>query len=150
MNHKDNGVKPGLDTSARSLYITPGKERITYDSAESWLTVHQCGNEWVISIGPFGLIDLGLELCNIGRGHGTDSGLYSHPDGVFHVGYDDGDLIFTEGTRFAVVPMADDDLIDFGLELISEGFGDLSAGREVLYFEERYGRRVTFGKGVEA
>ncbi len=126
-----------------ALYQT-ASERITFEP--NFLTVHQCGNEWVISIGPFGLIDLGLELCAIAQGHGTDANVYAHPDGVFHIEYEDGGLIFTEGSRFAVVPMTDADLLDFGLELISKGYMDISAGREALIFEQSYGGRVTFGE----
>jgi len=126
---------------SHTLYQS-AKERITFEP--NHLTVHQCGNEWVISIGPFGLIDLGLEICAIARGHGTDFDIYSHPDGVFHIEYSDGELVFNEGSRFAIVPMSDDALLDFGLELIELGHQDISAGREAVIFEQSYGGRVTW------
>ncbi len=98
---------------------------ISYESGN--LTVWQGCEEFEISIGPVGLIEVGLKLCGIGRGTlvltARDS-IYRHIDGLFFINFHEqsGELEFVTYDDNSVSVRLD--LIEFGLKLIERGKRD--------------------------
>lgn len=131
-----------------TILYQSGKTRISYDVENSFLVVNQGAKEWVTLIGPVGLLEVGIELCQIARGNSTATEIYSHPDGVFHIEFLDQAVYFTEGDRNAVVSMSDEDLLDFGLTLIEYGHEQYMAMEDS--YEPRCGNRVTFSDAEAA
>jgi hypothetical protein len=137
-----------------TLYTT-APAHFTYDDAQCFLTLTQGAETFDILIGPIGLIEVGLALCQFGRTAERHSAnllkvektVYQHPDGVFLITIEDGALIFTEGNKVeSPVQIADANLIDFGLALIQHGH-DLQMNNSEPD-ESFFGGRVTWKDGA--
>lgn len=118
-----------------------GTDRISYDSENCYLTLHQ---DYAVSvlIGPDGLIEAGLNLCEVPNlDADSHSYIYDHPDGVFSISaepYDGPFLVtFFEG---------DHDLsLVLGGDVVALGLAFIRRGHEINKDNEkhRYGGRVT-------
>jgi len=74
-----------------------GSESISYDSENCYLTLHEDYDVSVL-IGPDGLIEAGLNLCEVPNLDADSySDIYEHPDGVFSISAEphDGPFLVT-------------------------------------------------------
>jgi hypothetical protein len=103
--------------------------QITYDPAGYWLTLSQGDFEAPVLIGPDGLIDAGLNLCEFPNPEAArEWDIYSHPDGVIEINLEPStdsegtvDLTFTAGNRYWTVKLTSEMTAALGLALIRHG-----------------------------
>jgi hypothetical protein len=139
----------------KTTIFNTGEGQISYDSESCYLTLIQ-DREVSVLIGPNGLIEAGLNLCETSNPYAdSDPLVYGHPDGVFDITIGIADradfeeleesddtpyiLTFTEGARDASILLGPDVVSMLGLAMIQHGHA-LNCDRD----KRRYGGRVTF------
>jgi hypothetical protein len=107
--------------------------RISYSG--NWLKLRKARFNHYTLIGPIGLIDAGLNLCNISTGYVIGNEVYSHINGNYNITLKDGKLLFKDAHNPQLsIRMSNLQILDLGLSLIKLGhklntYIDLSKAR---------------------
>ena len=112
-------AKKVIENEDAPISYSLGKHHI--DFQDGWLTLHKGKYRYTALLGPIGLIETGLHMCNVASGREDRYGGYSHIDGVFHISAAEGYISFTEGNKEAAIKISNSKLLDLGLSLIQLG-----------------------------